>query len=133
MTPPENATVYEGKLASFWLNDLGILCAVSKPVPRTPENQKADYDFIREITGNKRVCLLADNSNSYTQDKITRQYSAEEMPKLFRAMAVISRTTIGKAAAHLFTYFQGQPIPIMTFDDEKEAKEWLMQYVHELA
>ena len=131
MTPPENAKVYEGELASFWFDENGILCAVSKKVSRTMENQKANYALVREIAANKRVCLLADNTDTYTQDDQIRQYSAGEMPKLFKAMAVISRTVIGRAAAHLFLYFQGQPVPIMSFDNEKEAKEWLMQFLHE--
>jgi hypothetical protein len=131
MHPPVNAKIYEGELASFWFDEDGILCAVSKGVFRTLEKQKANYDFIRKITGNKRVCLLADNTITYTQDDSTREYSATEMPKLFKAMAVMSRTAIGKAASHLFLFFQGQPVPIRNFDNEKEAKEWLRQYLHE--
>jgi hypothetical protein len=132
MIPPENVTIYEGELASFWFDEDGILCANSKSVPRTLEKQKANYALVRQITGNKPVCLLADNTFTYTQDDTTREYSAQEMPKLFKAMAVISRTTIGRAAAHLFTYFQGQPIPIRGFENEKDAKEWLMQYLREV-
>jgi hypothetical protein len=59
MTPPSNARVYEGELADFWFDESGILCAVSKMVPRTLENQKANYDLIRASTSNTRVCLLA--------------------------------------------------------------------------
>ena len=132
MISPENTRVYEGELARFWFEEDGILCANAKSVSRTLENQKANYDFIRQITGGQPVCLLADNTSSYTQDDVIRAYSAQEIPKLFKAMAVISRTTIGRAAAHLFTYFQGQPIPIRTFENEGEAREWLMQYLHEL-
>jgi hypothetical protein len=132
MIPQEHVTIYEGELASFWFDENGILCANSKSVPRTLEKQKANYAFVRQITGNKPVCLLADNTATYTQDDLTREYSAQEMPKLFKAMAVVSRTTIGRAASHLFTYFQGQPIPIRSFDNEKDAKEWLMQHLHEV-
>jgi hypothetical protein len=128
MTHPENSQIYEGELATFWFDENGILCAVSKKISRTMENQKANYALVREITGGKRVCLLADNTETYTQDEITRQYSAQEMPKLFKAMAVISHTVIGRAATHLFLYFHGQPIPIESFDNVEKAKEWLMQF-----
>lgn len=131
MIPPENATIYECELASFWFDENGVLCANSKSEPRTLEKQRASYDLIRQITGNRLVCLLADNSATYTQDDTTRQYTALEIPKLFKAMAVISKTTIGRASAHLFIHFHGQPIPIRSFEYEKEAKQWLMQYVHE--
>ncbi len=132
MIPPEHVTIYEGELASFWFDEKGILCANSKSVPRTLEKQKAHYALVRQITGNKLVCLLVDYTFTYTQDDTTREFSAQEMPKLFKAMAVISRTTIGRAASHLFTYFQGQPIPISSFENEQDAKEWLMQYLREV-
>jgi len=131
MQAPDNVKIYEGELASFWFDEFGILCAVSKKVTRTIEKQKANYALIREITGNKRVCLLADNTVTYIQDEKTREYSATEMPELFKAMAVISNTIMGKAAAHLFLYFHGQPVPIKSFDQEKEAREWLKQYLNE--
>ena len=131
MQPPDNVKIYEGELANFWFDDFGILCAVSKKVTRTIEKQKANYAFIREITGNRRVCLLADNTVTYIQDDKTREFSAMEMPELFKAMAVISNTVMGKAAVHLFQYFHGQPIPIRSFDNEIEAREWLKQYLNE--
>ena len=129
MTPPKNATLYEGELADFWLEEDGILCAVSKKVSRTQVKQKDNYELIRKITGNKRVCLLADNTETYTQDDSTRQYTAQEIPRIFKAMAIVSRTTIGRASAHLFEYFHGQPIPIKCFEHEKEAKTWLVQFL----
>ena len=132
MNPPENAKIYQGELADFWFDENGILYAVSKAVPRTLEKQKMNYDLIREITGNEKVCLLADNSVTYTQDNHTREYSAKEIPSLFKAMAVISRTSLGKAASFLFQYYEGQPIPIMVFDNEKDARTWLMQYVNDI-
>lgn len=130
MTAPENIKIYEGELASFWFDENGILCAVSKKVSRTMEKQKDNYALVKEIIGNKRVCLLADNTDTYTQDDLTRQYSAQEMPRLFKAMAVISHTTMGRAAAHLFLYFHGQPVPIKSFENERDAKEWLMPFLH---
>jgi hypothetical protein len=130
MTPPANAKIYEGDLATFWFDDDGILCAVSKMTPRTIENQKANYELIREITGNNRVCLLADNTLTYEPDDVTQEYMAGEIPKIFKAMAVTSRTIFGKAVSDTFLYYQGQPVPIRTFQDEKEGKEWLRQYLN---
>jgi len=130
MTPPNNAKVYEGELADFWIEEDGILCAVSKMVPRTLENQKANYDLIRKITGSKRVCLLADNTLTYEQDEETRKYMANEIPKIFKAMAVVSRTVFGQAVSDTFLYYEGTPVPIKTFKDENEARVWLKQFVN---
>ena len=130
MTPPANAKVYEGELADFWIDEGEILCAISKMVPRTLATQKANYDLIRQITGNKRVCLLADNTLTYEQDDETRKYMATEIPKIFKAMAVVSRTVFGQAVSDTFLYYHGTPVPIRTFKDEIEAREWLIQYIN---
>ena len=132
MIPTEHAIIYEGELASFWFDEDGILCSNAKPVHRTLENQKKHLALIRQIIGDDMVFLLSDNTATYTQDNLARAYSAQEMPKLFKAVAIISSTTIGKAAAHLFTYFHGQPVPIRVFDNKKDAKEWLRQFMHEV-
>lgn len=132
MIPTEQAIIYQGELASFWFDEDGILCANAKPVHRTLENQQTNYRLVRKIIGDGTVCLLADNTATFTQDNITRAYSAQEIPKLFKAMAVISHTTIGKAAAHLFTHFHGEPVPIRVFNNKQDAKEWLMKYLDEV-
>jgi len=129
MTPPSHAKVYEGELADFWFDEEGILCAVSKMVPRTAENQLENYKLIRQITGGKRVCLLADNTLTYEHDDATRQLMASEIPRVFKAMAVFSRTVFGQAVSDTFLYYQGTPVPIKTFKDEKAAREWLIQYI----
>lgn len=129
MTPPINAKVYDGELADFWFDEEGILCAVSKMVPRTVENQKENYELIRQITGGKRVCLLADNTLTYEHDDTTRKLMATEIPKVFKAMAVFSRTIFGQAVSDTFLYYQGSLIPIKTFKNEPEARAWLRQYL----
>jgi hypothetical protein len=129
MTPPNNVKVYEGELADFWFDEYGILCAVSKMAERTLDKQKENYELIRKITDGKRVCLLADNTLTYEQDDATRKFMAEEIPNLFKAMAVTSRTIFGQAVSDTFLYYHGTPVPIKTFKDEKEAKEWLKQFL----
>jgi hypothetical protein len=94
-------------------------------------NRQPTMHLYGRSQGIKEFGLLADNTATYTQDDATRAYSAEEMPKIFKAMAVISRTALGKAASHLFLYFHGESVPIKNFDNEKEAREWLKQFLQE--
>jgi hypothetical protein len=129
MKPSTNTKIFEGELATFWLDEHGILCALSKNTLRTLEKQKKNYEFIKEIVGNKKVCLLSDTTSSSPQDRKTREYSAIELPKMFNAMAVISDSVLGRYIANLFVVLKNQPIPIKMFDDEQEAKEWLKQYL----
>jgi hypothetical protein len=128
MNPPEGSTTYEGELAVFWFNEHGILCARAKNTPRSMERQKANYEFIRKISGNKKVCLLSDTSTTAPQDKETRDYAAKEMPNVFSAMAVISGTAMGKFIANQFIHIKDHPIPIQLFEKEEDAVKWLKQY-----
>ncbi len=55
---------YESELATFWFDECGILCARSKDTPRTLDKQKKTYKLIRQISGNKKVCLFSDMTSS---------------------------------------------------------------------
>jgi hypothetical protein len=129
MKPPPGAKIYEGELATFWLDENGILCAVSKDTVRTLEKQKENYAFIRQIIGDKKVCLLSDTTTSSPQDKETRDYSALELPKIFKAMAVISDSASGRFTANVYKEIKKEPVPIQIFNSEEEAKEWLKQFL----
>jgi hypothetical protein len=129
MKPPPDVKIFEGELATFWFDENGILCALSKNTPRTLEKQKKNYEFIREITSNKKVCLLSDTTTSRPQDKETRDYMAGELPKIFKAMAVISGSVLGKLITNTFLVLKKQPIPIKMFSNEAEAKEWLKNHL----
>ena len=129
MKPLDNVTVHEGELAFFWFDESGILCALSKDTPRTFEKQQKNYEFIKNISGNKKVCLLSDTTNSATQDKATRDYMAQEIPNVFIAMAVISDSILGKFITNMFLHLKQQPIPIKFFSNEKDAKEWLKGFL----
>jgi hypothetical protein len=129
MKPMGNATVFEGELAFFWFDASGILCALSKDTPRTLERQQKNYVFVKHITGNKKVCLLADTSKTARQDRATREYMAEELPHLFIAIAVISAAIPATFFINLFLALKQQPIPIKFFNSEEKAKAWLKTYL----
>jgi hypothetical protein len=129
MKIPENTHIHEGQLAAFWFDKDGILYAKSKKSPRTLENQKETYELIKKISGNKKVCMLSEATNSAAMDKETRDYISKEMPNTFKAMAVTSYSSLGIFIFNIFLGIKHQPIPIKMFATEKEAKEWLMQYL----
>lgn len=129
MKIPENIELYEGELATFWFDASGILCAYAKPVERSLEKQINNYEFIRHISGNKKVCLLANATSSKFIDDATRKYIQDEMPKLFKAMAVVSDSAFGKVNTVIFKNLNADTIPIELFAEEAEAIEWLKQYL----
>jgi hypothetical protein len=129
MIPPKDVKIYDGELAVFWLDESGILCANGKSTPRTLEKQKANFELIKQITNNKKVCILSDATSSGPQDNETRAYTADEMPNLFKAMAVIANSVTSKYIVNLFLALKSQPVPIKMFSSEKEAREWLKNYL----
>ena len=129
MKPPINTPIYEGELATFWFDESGILCAVAKSTARTVEMQKNNYEFIRQISGNKKVCLLSDTSSVTPPDKAIRENMEDELPKYIKAMAILSQTALGEIIPKLFINLNNQPVPIKFFNDEQSAKDWLKKYL----
>jgi len=48
MKQPDNVKIFEGELATFWVNEKGILYAVAKKTPRTLDKQKENFALINK-------------------------------------------------------------------------------------
>lgn len=130
MVPPENAEIFEMPTSTMWFDENGILCSIAKKVPQqTVEEAKRAMEEFRKITGGEKVCLLSDSTDSPPADKELRDYAAEAIPEVVKAVAIMSRSAVGKMAANLFFSIKKQPYPVKMFNDEAEAKEWLKQYL----
>jgi hypothetical protein len=130
MVPPEHTKVIEFPTATMWFDDHGILCSVSKKAPQqTVEEAKIMMEEFIKLTGGNKVCLLSDNTNSAPINKELRDYYGVVIPKVAKAVAVISRSAVGKMVANLFFSIKKQPYPVKIFNVETEAKEWLKQYL----
>jgi hypothetical protein len=129
MKPPENVKIYDMPASIIWFDENGILCSIGKNVTQTLEEAKESMKAFNEITGGKKVCLLSDNTDSPPVNKEMRDFAAEVIPEIAKAIAVISGSAVGKMAANLFFKLKKQPYPVKFFNDETEAKEWLKQYL----
>ncbi len=130
MVPPHDAELIDFPTSTMWFDEFGILCSVAKKVPQqTVEDAKITMVDFRKFTGGKQVCMLSDSTDSPPANKEMRDYAAEVMPEIAKAVAVISRSAVGKMAANLFFSIKKQPYPVKMFTDENEAKEWLKQYL----
>ncbi|HXA01939.1 MAG TPA: STAS/SEC14 domain-containing protein [Cytophagaceae bacterium] len=130
MKIPENANVIDWPTSILWFDEDGILCAISKKVPeQTLEEAKESMLDFERLTGGKKVCMLIDITNSSPTSKEMRDYSAAELPKITKALAMISTSALGKMIANLFFGLKPPPYPTKMFSNEKDAKEWLKQYL----
>ena len=124
ITKPVDREIFEGDIATYWFDD-GILISLSKSPRRTVENIKANVELVKRITNNKPVPLLIYLSNSPVPDKETRKYSTEQLPVIYSAMAMVSKPGLSKFIMNILFSLKKPPIPMRSFIDDKEAKEWL--------
>ena len=96
MTPPEDREIFEGEIATYWLDDDGILISLSKSPRRTVANITANIALVRRITNNRKVPLLIYLSSSPVPDKETRKFVTKELPNVYTAMAMVSKPGLAK-------------------------------------
>ncbi len=128
MNLPNDKQIFEGEIATYWF-DGGILVSLSKSPRRTVELIKRNVALVKEITQHKKVPLLIYLSNSSVPDKETRKFSAEQLPEVYTAMAMVSKPGLAKFIMNILFALKRPPIPMKSFTDDKLAKEWLKQYV----
>ena len=129
MTPPADKEIFKGEIADYWLEDNGILVSLSKSVRRTVANISGNVELVKSITNNKQVPLLIYLTKSPVSGKETREFSAEQLPNIYKAMAMISKPGIAKFIMNILFKLKPPPIPMKNFTDENEAREWLKQYL----
>lgn len=125
---PTDRQIWEGEIAIYWFDD-GILVSLSKGPRRTVENISGNVALVKQITQNRLVPLLIYLSNSPVPDKETRKFSTEQLPVIYKAMAMVSKPGLAKFIMNILFTFKPPPIPMKSFSDDKEAKEWLKQFV----
>ena len=126
---PADRPICEGEIATYWIDDDGILVSLSKNPRRTVANITANVALVKQITNNKKVPLLIYLSNSPIPDRETQKFSTEQLPNVYTAMAMVSESGLAKFIMNLLFKFQSPPIPMKNFSDDQEAKAWLKQYL----
>jgi hypothetical protein len=124
-----NRELIKGEIADYRLDETGILYSYSKNPKRTVKNISENIALVKKITGNKKVPLLIYLSNSPVPDKATRKFSTEQLPNVYTAMAMVSKPGLSKLIMNILFSLKTPPIPMKSFSAEKEAREWLMQFI----
>ena len=128
MNVPTDRKIFEGEIATYWFEE-SILVSLSKSPRRTVENIRGNVALVKQITNNKPVPLLIHLSNSPVPDKETRKFSTEQLPVIYSAMAMVSKPGLAKFIMNILFRLKPPPIPMKSFTDAQEAKEWLRQFV----
>jgi len=125
---PTDRKIWEGEIATYWFED-GMLVSLSKSPRRTVANISGNVALVKEITNNKPVPLLIYLADSPVPDKETRKFSAEQLPVIYKNMAMVSKPGLARLIMNLLFKFKQPPIPMKSFSDDVSAKEWLKQFV----
>ena len=125
---PSDRQTWEGEIATYWF-DNGILVSLSKNPKRTVENIAGNVELVKQITNNKPVPLLIYLSNSPVPDKAARKFSTEQLPTIYKAMAMVSKPGLSKFIMNILFSIKPPPISMKSFTSDKEAKEWLRQFI----
>ena len=125
MEIPEGVKLYEHLIATFWFDEDGILHSVSKPAPRTIEVMTEYVVFVKKMVNGQKVCILTDISNATQMDKRAREYTEMELKNIYRAMAIVSSSSVGRMIGNLFLKLNALSFPTKMFADERDAKAWL--------
>ncbi len=129
MIMKKHSPLIEGEIADYYFDTEGILYSYSKSIKRTVENIGRNVALVKQITGNKPVPLLIYLTDSPVPDKATRQFSTEQLPNIYKAMAMVSKPGLSQLIMSLLFKFQKPPIPMKSFTDDQKAREWLEQSI----
>ena len=129
MQAPTGRELIKGEIADYYFDE-GILVSLSKGIKRTVENISGNVALVKQITGGKPVPLLIFLTNSPMPDKATREFSTSQLPVIYSAMAMVSKPGLSQFIMKLLFKFQHPPIPMKSFSNEKDAKNWLRQFVN---
>lgn len=116
----------KGEIADYRLDRSGILYSYSHSIKRTVGNLNRNAILVRSITGKKPVPLLIFLERSPVPDKAARALSRKLLPELYSAMAMVAKNSLSTLVLKMVFRLQKPPIPIRTFENETEAREWLL-------
>lgn len=134
MEIPANVKTFDQPTSTLWFDEDGIMYSKPKPGVAEPELTREEtlkqMDEIKKILDYKKVCMILEtNSNSKPPKKDDRDFIAEQLNEITKAMGIISTSPLSRMVANLFFGLKPPPYPVKFFSNEKEAKEWVKQYL----
>jgi hypothetical protein len=134
MEIPKEAKIIDWTTSILWFDEQGILYSMPKPGVEEPiltrEETLKQMESFKKLTGNKKLCMILEtNKNSKAPKKEDRDFIAEQLADITKAMAIISTSPLSRMIANLFFGLKPPPYPVKFFSNEKDAKEWIKQYL----
>jgi hypothetical protein len=132
MDIPTGVQTHELPSSTLWIKD-GIVYSTPKVGDTrepTSEQMKEDMLSLKTFVGDEKICLVVEiNPKSKPASKKERDAVAAEIASMVKAMAVITSSPITKMLVNLFFGFKPPAYPLKMFLTEKDATNWVKQYL----
>lgn len=129
MLPPESAEIFETAASIYWFEG-DLLFVVSKKVAEPDmEIRKKQMQEFRQKLGERKICAIMDVSDAAPSSREAREYNSVELPKMFRAIAFIITKPLTRMLAQLYLGARPLSFPVKMCSNEKEALEWIRQFL----
>ena len=134
MEIPVNAKTIDWTTSIIWFDEDGVMFSMPKPGVAEPELSREDalreMEKFKELLGHKKVCMVLEtNANSKPPKKEDRDFIAEQLNQITKAMAILASSPLSRMIANLFFGLKPPPYPVKFFSNEKDAKQWIRQYL----
>lgn len=134
MDVPKGVKIIDMPTSYLWFDEEGILYSKPKEGAVEPELSREEaleqMEKFKEIIGYEKRCMILEtNVNSKPPKKEDRDFIAEQLNEITKAMGIISTSPLSRMIANLFFGLKPPPYPVKFFSNETEAKEWIKQYL----
>lgn len=125
MKAPESAEIFETATSKYWFEE-GFLCAITKKAPAPPfETVKEQIEKFKKQLDGKKICAVIDITNASPSSREAREHNTKVLPELFKAIAFITGTPLGRIMATMYLGMKPPPFPTKVFSNEEDAKKWI--------
>jgi hypothetical protein len=114
----------------MWFDDEGIFHSVTKKNSVLDKKSLEEiFTYIRSVSGDEKICWIGDVTNAPPPEKEARDYAATETPKLIKALALITNSSLSKMISEIFMLVKKPQYPTRLFTSEAEARIWIRSYL----
>lgn len=126
---PDNCI--ESGASYFWLDEDGIMVILNKPtVLQTRADAEENILVTRKVSAGTPRPLLIDITDIKSMSREAREvYANEGAEGKVKAVALITRSAMGRIVGNFFLGFNKPSVPTRLFNDAETARKWLLAYV----
>ncbi|MBU2020016.1 MAG: hypothetical protein KJ941_10275 [Bacteroidetes bacterium] len=125
---PFKKEILETETGIHWWDENQIFITETKNVPRNYDSVKKSIAFVSKQFEGKKYCGIIESTNLQPLDKKSRVLLSDEVKKLYKAIAIVSKSPMHRVLGNIVFAISSNEIPRKAFANVDDAKIWLAQY-----